>query len=153
MMNNEVKEATREYYEQLKKELETRKNETSKKILDAIKEAREQGDLSENADYASAREEQAANEARIVEIEEFLKHVKIIETTFVTIKYIEDNEVETYQICGSEFNPFDMKISTDSPLAKAVYGHKPGDKFVMVAENGKQIDLLLEDVKNPYWAI
>ncbi|MBQ9124558.1 MAG: transcription elongation factor GreA [Acholeplasmatales bacterium] len=153
MMNNQVKEATREYYEELKKELDERKNVTSKKILDAIKEAREQGDLSENADYASARENQAANEARILEIEEFLKHVKIIETTFVTVKYIRLNKVETYQICGSEFNPFEKKISTDSPLAKAVFGHKPGDKFFMTTESGKDIELYLEDVKNPYWTI
>ena len=79
MSNTEQVKLTRSYKKELEKELNWRKNEERDRIKNAIKEAREQGDLSENADYASAREEQGNNEARISVIEETLKHAIIVD--------------------------------------------------------------------------
>ena len=80
MVNVKQTEITEKYKKELEEELEHRKVVLRTEIGDAIKEAREQGDLSENADYSSAREKQAQNEARITEIEEILKHAKIVQT-------------------------------------------------------------------------
>lgn len=147
MMNTKQFDLTINGKRELEEELDKRKNEERTRIKEAIKEAREQGDLSENADYASAREEQAQNEARILEIEEILKHANIIETTYVTIKYVKLNKIEKYEICGSETNPFEKKISNDSPLARAVANKKPGDRFFMTTESGKDIELELVSIK------
>ncbi|MGM9969564.1 MAG: transcription elongation factor GreA [Anaeroplasma sp.] len=142
MVNNQI-DLTINGKLELEAELDRRKNQDRTRIKEAIKEAREQGDLSENADYASAREEQASNEARIAEIENILKHARIVEETKITVRYVKLNKIQTYEICGSESNPFEGKISNDSPLAKAVYGHKAGDIFFMTTESGTDIELEL----------
>ncbi len=142
MINVKIK-LTKNGKEKLENELNIRQNQERNRIKDAIKEARDQGDLSENADYASAREEQAANEARIAELEEMLKNVEIVEEIVVVVKYLDLNVEKTYRICGSESNPFEGKISNDSPLAKACLDHKPGDKFYMTTESSKEIRLEL----------
>ena len=132
---------------ELESELNRRINVDRTRIAQAIKEAREQGDLSENADYSSAREEQANNEARIQEIEEILKHAHIVDIIYVTVKYLDLNKTVDYEICGSESDPFNNKISNDSPLAKAVLAHKKGDKFIMTTESGKDVRLELVSIK------
>ena len=142
MVNNQI-DLTINGKLELEAELDRRKNQDRTRIKEAIKEAREQGDLSENADYASAREEQAANEARITEIENILKHARIVEETKITVRYVKLNKTQTFEICGSESNPFECKISNDSPLAKAVYGHKAGDTFFMTTESGNDIEIEL----------
>ena len=147
MSNTEQISLTVNGKKELEKELNHRKNEERDRIKNAIKEAREQGDLSENADYASAREEQSANEARIFEIEEILKHAVIVDEQKVRVKYIELNKECEYTICGSESNPFAGKISSDSPLAKAVMDHKAGDIVYMTTEAGKEIKLQLISIE------
>lgn len=145
MMNKEdIFELTREGERKLKNELEKLKNEDSVKILEAIKDAREQGDLSENADYASAREQQAIIAARIAEIENILKHARILDVSRVTVKYLDFNEEETFDIVGTiEADPFENKISNDSPLGKAVLSHEAGDIFYITTESGKELKLKL----------
>ena len=150
MINKEeVFELSRAGAEQLKVELEKLKTVDRIQIREAIKEAREQGDLSENADYSSAREQQANIEARILEIENILKHAKIMDVNTVKIRYVDLNKTSTYQIVGTiEADPFAGKISNDSPLGKAVMsGHKVGDVFYVSAENGKELKVELLELK------
>ena len=149
-MNNkdEVFELSQHGAQQLKDELEKLKTVDRIQIREAIKEAREQGDLSENADYSSAREQQATIEARILEIENIFKHAKIMDVNTVTVRYVDLNKVRTFQIVGTiEANPFAGKISNDSPLGKAVVGKKVGDIFYVSTETGKELKLELLEIK------
>lgn len=113
--------------------------------VQAIKEARSHGDLSENSEYDAARDEQAKIEARIQELEYKLENATIIDNTDkstvnvgcdVTILYVEDEEEDVYSIVGSlEADPFENKISNESPIGSAIIGKKVGD-VVDVAANG-----------------
>lgn len=130
----------------LETELNNLKNNDRPRIIEAIKEARAQGDLSENADYDAARDEQAKIEARIQELEYMLEHAKIIEKksgdivsvgTTVTVKYVDDDEEEVYSIVGSmEADPFENKISNESPIGKAIMNKKVGDTISVESPNG-----------------
>lgn len=123
--------------EELKKELDYLKLEKRPEVITALKEARALGDLSENAEYDAARNEQAIVEARITEIEKMLEKAVILKKTAtdkvalgseVTIRYIDDDDEEKYSIVGStEADPFTNKISNESPIAKAIIGAKVGD--------------------------
>lgn len=125
--------------------------------IKALQDARSQGDLSENADYDAAREEQSRIEARIAEITEILKNVKIITkdssnrvTTGknVTIEFIGMNKTESYDIVGTiEADPFEHKISNESPLGKAIMGHDKGTALTVVTEKGKEFRVKIIDVK------
>lgn len=144
----EVFELSKAGADALKEELERLKTVDRIQIREAIKEAREQGDLSENADYSSAREQQANIEARILEIENILKHAKIMDVNTVTVRYVDLDRVATFQIVGTiEADPFAGKISNDSPLGKAVIGHNKGDIFHVSNENGKELKVELLDIK------
>ena len=149
MINKEeVFELSRAGADALKQELEKLKTVDRIQIREAIKEAREQGDLSENADYASAREQQANIEARILEIENILKHARIMDVNTVTVRYVDLKKTATFQIVGTiEADPFAGKISNDSPLGKAVIGHKVGDIFHVSTENGKELKVELLELK------
>ena len=147
MADVKVVEITAKRKEELEKELEWRKNTERDRILTAISEARAQGDLSENADYSSARDAQSKNEAAIAELEETLKHVKIIQATRIKVKYVALNEIQEYLVSGSESNPFEGKISAESPLAKAVIGHKAGDTVYMTTENGKDVEIKILEIE------
>ena len=119
----------------------------TKEGYEEIKEARALGDLSENADYDAARNEQAEIEAKIKKLETILENVQIIESvstdevgvgTTVKIAYIDDeDDVDQYKIVGSqEADPFESKISNESPIAKALMGHKVGDVVSVESPNG-----------------
>lgn len=145
-MNNkdEIFELTKEGKIKLEEELHKLETVDREEIKIAIDEARSQGDLSENADYSSAREQQAMIEARILEIYNILKHAIILDVTRVTVKYLDLNKTVTYEIVGTiEANPFSGKISNDSPLGKAVLLHEPGDTFFITTESGKELRLEL----------
>ncbi|MDE5714584.1 MAG: transcription elongation factor GreA [Anaeroplasmataceae bacterium] len=149
MINKEeVFELSRAGADALNAELEKLKTVDRIQIREAIKEAREQGDLSENADYSSAREQQANIEARILEIENILKHAKIMDVNTVTVRYVDLKKTATFQIVGTiEADPFAGKISNDSPLGKAVLGHKVGDVFHVSTESGKELRVELVELK------
>jgi len=137
---------TSEGFLELETELNKLKTEDRPRIIEAIKEARAQGDLSENADYDAAREEQAKIEARIQELEYMLEHAKIIEKTSgdtvnvgttVTVQYIEDEDEEEYSIVGAlEADPFENKISNESPIGKAIMNRRVGDIISVESPNG-----------------
>ena len=126
-------------------ELNELKNVRRPEVIKALKEARAQGDLSENADYDAARNEQAIIEAKIKELEYKLEHCEIIDNSdksrvnlgsTVTISY-DDGEEEEYKIVGSmEADPFDNKISNESPLGIALLKHKIGDIVTVSSPNG-----------------
>lgn len=128
---------TEEGLEKLKEELEVLKNEKRPEVITALKDARAQGDLSENAEYDAARDEQAKIEGRIAELEAMLENVVIIGAAAsneviigskVKIEYVDGGDVEEYMIVGTkEADPFLNKISNESPIAKAIMKKKMGD--------------------------
>lgn len=145
-MNDENKFImTAEGYLEAENELNDLKNVKRPEVIKALKEARAQGDLSENADYDSARNEQAIIEAKIAELEYKLEHATIIDNkdkdivnlgSSVTISY-DDGEEEVYKIVGSmEADPFENKISNESPLGVALLKHKKGDIVKVESPNG-----------------
>ena len=145
-MSNKVY-LTNEGFLEIEEELNHLKEVKRPEVIKALKDARALGDLSENADYDAARNEQAQVEGRIKELEQLLEKAELIEKkdtdkvglgATVTIKYIEDDDdVEEYRIVGSkEADPSNDKISNESPLAKAVMGHKVGEVCVVESPNG-----------------
>lgn len=131
----------------LKKEISILKLEKRPEVIQQIKEARSLGDLSENTEYHAAREEQAILEKKIQDIEYMINNSSIIVEkpsdkvklgSTVVIKYLEDNELETYKIVGSlEANPFENKISNESPIATAIMNKKVGAVVCVESPNGK----------------
>ncbi|MFZ0076164.1 transcription elongation factor GreA [Exiguobacterium sp. RIT452] len=129
-------------------ELNELKSVRRKEVVENIKIARSFGDLSENAEYDSAKEEQAMVEGRIAQLEEMLRNVAIISEdekdisvvgigTTVTFLILEDDEEETYTIVGSaEADPFTGKISNESPIAKSLFGHSVGEQVSVQAPGG-----------------
>jgi transcription elongation factor GreA len=128
---------TREGFEKLKEEYETRTKVERERILNAIAEARSFGDLSENAEYDAARNDQAKNETRIRELEELIQHAIVVDDSAVDssvvglgsfVKVEKDGKEAEYKIVGSnEANPFENKISDMSPVGRALIGAKVGD--------------------------
>ena len=137
---------TQEGYDEIKEELDNLINVKRPENIIAIKEARALGDLSENADYDAARNEQAEIEARIKKLEAIVDNVEIIDEVnteevglgnTVKISYVGDDDEDEYKIVGSqEADPFESKISNESPIAKALMGHKVGDVVSVESPNG-----------------
>lgn len=137
---------TEEGLKKLHEELKVLKDDRRKEVIERIQEAVSHGDLSENADYAQAKEEQSFIEGRILEIEEMIKNAEIIEHngnhnvvsigSTVTIK---TNGSETkYQIVGSnEANPAAGKISNESLVGRGLLGAKVGQAIVVESPVGK----------------
>ena len=152
-MNQKRYLLTPEGLEKLKAELETLINQRRKEVIERIQEAVAHGDLSENADYAQAKEEQSFIEGRIQEIEDMLKNAEIIQTggqhsavtigSTVHIAVIDDSGTSrerTYSIVGSnEANPAQGKISNESLIGKTLLGRKTGEKISVATPAGKMI--------------
>ena len=146
MGNKNTVYLTEEGLAELKNELDNLINVRRPENIIAIKEARALGDLSENAEYDAARNEQAQIEARIQQLEKMLENVSIITEVSndtvgigntVSIKYVDDDEEDEYKIVGSqEADPFESKISNESPIAKALFDHKVGDIVTVESPNG-----------------
>ena len=130
----------------IKEEIEYRKLVVRKKELEAVKEARAQGDLSENFEYKAAKQDKNRNESRIRYLERMLKHAQIVYdeskedevgiNNTVEVYFEEDDETETYRLVTSvRGNSLQGLISIESPLGKAIQGHKVGDR-VFVNTNG-----------------
>lgn len=139
---------TLEGKQKLEEELEDLKMKRRPEVIKRIKIARSYGDLSENSEYESAKDEQAFVEGRISQIENMLQYAEIIDNEDVdkdevsmgrkvTIKELPDEEPESYQIVGeSESDPFNGKISNESPMAKGLLGHKVGEEVEIEIPNG-----------------
>ena len=146
-MNNKKVYVTEEGLKELKEELNHLVNVKRPENIIAIKEARALGDLSENADYDAARDEQAKIEDRIKKLEIMVENACIIKKetsdkvglgSTVSIKYVDDElETDEYKIVGSqEANPFVSKISNESPIAKALFNKRVGDIVTVESPNG-----------------
>lgn len=132
-----TKLVTKEGLQKLKDELEDRTTRVRQGIAQDIKEAKEQGDLSENAEYSEAKRQQAENEARVAELEVMIKNSQVVEKNGNSNGNVEigsDVEVKfngdkiTFHIVGaSEADPADFKISNESPMGKAFIGKKKGE--------------------------
>ncbi len=149
-------------YEGLKSmeaELENLKTVRRKEVAEKIKEARGQGDLSENAEYDAAKEEQAEIEARIVQLEKMLRNAEIIDEdegakdsislgTTVTLLDVEFNEEMEYTIVGSaEADPMNGRISNESPVGMGLLGHKKGERIFIDTPDGEVIFEILKFTK------
>jgi transcription elongation factor GreA len=144
---NEVHYLTAEGAERLKNELEYLKGPSREQLAQRLRAAIQQGDLSENADYIAAKEEQSFLEGRIQELSQILSNVQIIDNikhdkgtadigTHVTIQE-EDFPAETYHIVGpKEADPHNERISHESPIGRALLGHKVGDVVTAETPNG-----------------
>ena len=144
--------------EKLEAELEDLKVNKRKEIIERIKVARSFGDLSENSEYESAKDEQAFVEGRISTLENMIRFAEIIDDRDVamdqvslgrqvTFKGSPDGEEEAYTIVGSaEADPMAFKISNDSPMAKALLGKKIGDTVMIETPGGSfEVEILKVD--------
>jgi len=155
MSINEVKEyLTSEKKIELENELENLKSVKRKEIADAIEWAKSLGDLSENAEYSQARDDQARNEARISEIENILQNAVIadgpntnkgISVGSRVIVKKSTGEVNTFTIVGSEEVDIEEgKVSNESPLGMALIGKDKGDKVSFMTPKGEAIYTIQE---------
>jgi transcription elongation factor GreA len=138
---------TQEGLVKLNEELKHLVNDKRKEVIERIREAVAHGDLSENADYAQAREEQSFIEGRIEEIEDMIKNAEIISTSQKhntvsigsTIKVKVGDAEKQYTIVGSnEANPLEGKISNESLVGRALLGQKMGDKVMIQTPAGEK---------------
>lgn len=149
---------TAEGKQKLEEELNTLKTSKRSEIIERIKIARSFGDLSENSEYESAKDEQSFVEGRIKTIEQMLNHAEIIDNKnidvdeiavgkTVTFKELPDEEPETYSIVGAaEADPFSGKISNESPIAKGLIGHRLGE-VVDIETPGGSMKVKITEVK------
>ena len=132
---------TREGLKQLEEELEYLRAVKRQEVAERLKEAIALGDLSENSEYDDAKNEQAFTEGRILELEKMVRNAKIIEDgdagqqegvivvgSVVKVKDIEFDEVDEYRLVGTvEADPMNNRISNESPVGRALLGHKAGE--------------------------
>ncbi len=149
---------TQENLEKLKQELEYLKTVRMQEVAEQIKEARSFGDLSENAEYDEAKNEQGRVASRIAELETIVSHAVVITEDMYAkdevspgcrfkVLDLEFDEEEEYHFVGSqESDPLDGKISDESPFGKAVLGHKIGDIVEVEAPNDEIIRFKITDI-------
>ncbi|MDO4618275.1 MAG: transcription elongation factor GreA [Clostridia bacterium] len=149
MENNKEIVLTKDGMAKLREELEYLKIEKRKEVSEKIREARSFGDLSENAEYDEAKNEQAEVESRINTIVNMLKYARVIDDSeigadivgigvTVVIKEVGEDDEETYQIVTTtEADPINNKISQESPVGAALMGHKTGDTVSVESPAGK----------------
>ena len=138
---------TQKGYDEAVERLKYLQTTKRQEIIERISEARSHGDLSENAEYDAARNEQSANEGEIVELDYKIKNAQIIEenddTSFVhigsTVKVYDEEleEYETYELTGTtESDAMNNKISNESPVGAALLKHKVGEEVLINAPDG-----------------
>lgn len=163
-MNNKH-QLTEKGFEKLQLELEDLKTVERPKVIELIKEARGQGDLSENADYDAARDDQAKLEARISELENILKNSSIIDKDnldsenlgkVITIKFIGANAPRNMKLkftlvssnIETSTSPEALKISVDSPIGAACIDSQVGDKLTIKSSTGKEQEFQIVSIEN-----
>ena len=139
---------TPEGYEKLKAEIQFLSNDKRREVADRIRVARDFGDISENAEYDDAKNEQAMLEHKIAQLEERLVNARVIDTddvdlsvvsigAKVRLKDVDANQTVEYIIVGSaEANPAEAKLSNESPVGKALLGHKRGETVSVAVPRG-----------------
>lgn len=140
---------TQEGYQNIKEELDRLKTKERKDVVEAIKEARAHGDLSENAEYDAAKDRQGMLEAKIAELESKMSKFEVIDTknlkgdkvvfgATVKIENIDTEEIKEYRIVGPDESDISRgDVSVLSPLARALVGKKVGDEAVVNAPGGE----------------
>lgn len=154
---------TQKDIEAMEAEIEERKLVIRPKLLEAVKEARAQGDLSENFEYYAAKREKNRNESRIRFLERMIKTAEIISdesgadeigvNNTVQVQFEEDGAMETYKIVTTmRGNSLEGLVSTESPIGKALLGHKEGDRVCVQVNDSynyyiivKKIDKTIDD--------
>jgi len=147
---------TKQGYENLKAEIEYLSTERRREIAERIKIAREFGDIAENAEYDDAKNEQAMLEARIAKLEERLAAARVIEKkeiakdvvsvgAKVRLRDVDAKQTVEYHIVGSaEANPAEYKLSNESPVGRAIIGHKKGETVEVTTPRGSMKYKILE---------
>jgi transcription elongation factor GreA len=150
---------TPEGLEKLKSELEYLQNDKRREVAERIKEAREFGDIMENSEYDDAKNEQAMLEARIAQLEEKLRSASVIETkdldtdvvqvgSIVHVKDEKTGKSVKYTIVGSaEADPADNKLSNESPVGKALIGHKRNQQVEVPVPRGPKRKLKITKIE------
>ena len=145
---------TQEGLEELKKEQENLIHVVRQEVIEDVKAARAQGDLSENADYDAARDRQAQVEARIRELEVMLNNIEIIDDkqgsvrvakigSTVKIEELDTHQIDEFTIVGSvEADPLNGKLSNVTPLAEAILEHKVGQTVEVLVDEPYQVKIL-----------
>ena len=143
----------------IKEEIEYRKLVVRKKELEAVKEARAQGDLSENFEYKAAKQDKNRNESRIRYLEKMLKNARIVSDSSkddevginntVEVYFEEDDEEEVYKIVTTvRGNSLKNLISNESPLGKALLGHKAGDRVEVRVNDDYSYFVRIQKIEN-----
>jgi len=151
-MQDDIQYLSADSLENLKKEQDTLKNSTIPGIAKRIDEAKQQGDLSENAEYHQAREDMSWAQGRILELEQIINNSQVIEKTKgnivalgSTVKVKINDKIKEYMIVGQqEANPSKGKISNESPLGSAFINHGEGEEIDVNTPAGKQVYKILE---------
>ena len=147
---------TREGFEKLKAEIEEMSTVRRREVAERIKEAREFGDISENSEYDDAKNEQAMLEAKIAQLEERLRDATVIDADDVSTDAVALGSMitletpagkATYQLVGSaESDPDENRLSNESPIGKALLGHKKGDTVSVALPSGKTRQLKIAKI-------
>lgn len=143
----------------MQEEIDYRKLVVRPKELEAVKEARAQGDLSENFEYKAAKQDKNRNESRIRYLEKMIKTAHVISDTSkddevginntVQVYIEEDDETETYKLVTTvRGNSLKEYVSIDSPLGKAILGHKVGDRVTVKVSDAYSYDLIIKSIEN-----
>jgi transcription elongation factor GreA len=150
---------TKEGYKKLQQEIEYLSNDRRREVAERIKVAREFGDISENAEYDDAKNEQAMLEARIAKLSEQLAAARVIEKkeiakdvvsvgAHVRLRDVEAKQTVEYHIVGSaEANPAELKLSNESPVGKAIIGKKKGETVEVVTPRGAKLKYKILEIK------
>lgn len=144
--------------EKIKEEIEYRKSVVRKKELEAVKEARAHGDLSENFEYKAAKQDKNRNESRIRYLERMLKNARIVSdeskddevgiNNTVELYFEDDEETETYRLVTSiRGNSLNGRISIESPLGKAIIGHKEGERVLVKTEGDQGYYVVIKKIE------
>ena len=150
---------TKSYIEKMEAEIEHRKVVVRHELLEHVKIARAQGDLSENFEYYAAKKEKNKNESRIRYLERMIRTANVVDDSSaddevginntVTVEFIEDKETETYRIVTTvRVDTFKNMISIDSPLGKALMGHKVGDIVNVKVNENVNYDVKIINIDN-----
>ena len=150
---------TRSDVQKIKEEIEYRKLVVRKKELEAVKEARAQGDLSENFEYKAAKQDKNRNESRIRYLEKMLKNARIVSdasrddevgiNNTVTVYFEEDDEEQVFRLVTSiRGNSMKNRISTESPIGKAILGRKVGDRIQIKVNEDYSYYIVIKRIEN-----
>ena len=150
---------TPEGYEKLTQELELLRTDRRREVADRIRVAREFGEIAENAEYDDAKNEQAMLEHKIAQLEERLLNARVIDTndvdtsvvsvgSIVRLRDVDAKETVEYHIVGSaEANPAERRLSNESPVGRAILGHKKGETVEVQTPRGSKIKFKIMEIK------